>query len=73
MIHASEKVSNCTRMAARSTTQVESIALEKLISRRKEKELQMQTTKDSKAAKATNAKRSALYLTGLKADVARAS
>ena len=73
VIHASEKVANCTRMAARSTTQVESIALEKLISRRKEKELKMQTTKDSKAAKATNAKRSALYLTGLKADVSRAS
>jgi hypothetical protein len=66
VIHASEKVAHCKRITARTTTQVECISVAKLVARRKEKELLMQTKK------AANASRSALSLTSLKADVSRA-
>ncbi len=49
IIHASEKVTNCVRLAARSTTQVEEIKLTKLIERRKEASLNKQLKKPTKA------------------------
>ena len=42
IVHASEKVKNCVRMTARSTTQIQEFKLEELISKRKEKELVME-------------------------------
>jgi|GEM_PF-5731401 len=66
IIHASEKVANCKRITARTTTQIESHNVIDLTSRRKEKELIMQ------AKKSTNALRSALSLPGMNAGVSRA-
>lgn len=67
VIHTSEKVANCKRITARSTTQVESHQVADLIAHRKAKELIMQ------AKKTTNAARSALSLPGMNAGVSRAS
>lgn len=69
IVHASEKVSNCIRVAARTTTQLECISLAKLLLRRSEKEERMQISKQNKS---TNAAHSALSLAGINADVSRA-
>ena len=83
IIHASEKVANCRRLAARSTTQVEELTLLALSARRTEKECRMSAAKQTKAATGEDfpsarfalriASRSAPVLTGLKADVSRSN
>ena len=48
LIHASEKVKNCVRVSARSTTQIQEFKLNELINKRKEKELKMENKKVKK-------------------------
>jgi hypothetical protein len=69
VVHASEKVSNCIRVAARTTTQLECISLAKLLKRRSEKEYLMPKPKQ---AKSTNALHSAPSIPPLKERVSRA-
>lgn len=67
-LHASEKVQNLVRLSARSTTQVEQLAIQQLLSRRKEKDMIKQK---AGKAKATMAAPSAPFLSARKGEVSR--
>lgn len=67
-LHASEKVANCHRMTAHTTTQIEGLPVARLLLRRAAKVL----SNSQKTAKATTASQSALYLPGMNAEVSRA-
>jgi hypothetical protein len=76
ILHASEKVANCLRISARSTTQTEEVALIQRAVRIIEKENKVPKIKNTapkSTSKAATASRSAPFLTDLKDGVSRSN